>query len=601
MRKRLVGLGRAGVMLAFLGALSSVPARVHGLDDGQALTPPMGWNSWNTFRMKIDEGLVKGVVDAMVESGMRDAGYRYINLDDGWQRLERDASGNVVVDATKFPSGMKALGDYIHERGFKFGIYTCVGVKTCGGVAGSYGHEEQDARQYAEWGVDYVKNDFCFTHPRCIKDPTCLHTNGPTATTVEHEPFYKRWHAAIAKAGRPMILSICQWGSGDAKPWLWGARYGHLWRRTGDIKERWESWTGILDQQVGLEPYNGPGHWNDPDMLVAGMEGMSPQESRAHLSLWCLLSAPLIAGHDPRGMTRGTIETLTNPEVLAIDQDPLGRQGTRILKRGDLEVWAKPLKDEAWAVVLFNRGGSAADITLFWEDLRLAPTTAMQVRDLWDRKDRGTHTRSYSASVPYHGVVMVTLTPAQGEGGALPAGFSRTDVGWAWAPGRSTWASGSFLLRAAGEGTGEEGDELHFAYRPVALAGDGEWIAKVEAMNEQNRNSKAGIMLRQDLTPDAPYALIAVTPGRNAATFERRLRRGERAQNDYGGGKPPYWLKLTRKGDMVSGAISLDGAQWTPLGHDRLALRGGAFIGLALTGTDIYHRGEATITNVSFE
>ncbi len=285
-----------------------------------ALTPPMGWNSWNKFACNVSEDMIKGMADAVVKSGMKDAGYVYVNIDDCWQ-VSRDANANIVVDPQRFPHGMKALGDYIHSLGLKFGVYSDAGTKTCAGRPGGLGHEYQDAVQYAAWGVDYLKYDWCHT------------------STQDAKASYANIRAALDASGRPIVLSICEWGT--AKPWLWGEEVGgNLWRTTGDISDRWggkEKWPdgsccsngvlAILDQQVGLQSYAGPGHWNDPDMLEVGNGGMTDTEYRTHFSLWAILAAPLIAGNDLRNMRPEIHDILTNKEVIAVDQDPLGREG----------------------------------------------------------------------------------------------------------------------------------------------------------------------------------------------------------------------------------------------------------------------------------
>jgi alpha-galactosidase len=369
-----------------------------------ALTPPMGWNSWNKFACNVSEDMIKSIADAMVKSGMKDAGYEYVNVDDCWQ-VDRDAHGNIVADPRRFPNGMKALGDYIHSLGLKFGVYSDAGSKTCGGRPGGLGHEYQDAIQYAAWGVDYLKYDWCNT------------------TTQDAKASYANIRAALDASGRAVVLSICEWGT--AKPWLWGKEVGgNLWRTTGDISDKWEAktkWpdgtccaygvTGILDQQVGLASYAGPGHWNDPDMLEVGNGGMTDTEYRSHFSLWAILAAPLIAGNDLRDMRLEIHDILTNKEVIAVDQDALGREGERVSTSGDSEVWAKQLKDGGRAVVLLNRGSAAREISANWEDLGYPGHLSASVRDLWQHKDLGKFTGKFSAQVASHGVVMVTVRP----------------------------------------------------------------------------------------------------------------------------------------------------------------------------------------------
>jgi alpha-galactosidase len=369
-----------------------------------ALTPPMGWNSWNKFACNVSEDMIRSMADAMVKSGMKDAGYQYVNIDDCWQ-VSRDANGNIVADPQRFPHGMKAVGDYIHSLGLKFGVYSDAGSKTCAGRPGGLGHEYQDALQYAAWGVDYLKYDWCNT------------------ATQDAKASYANMRTALDASGRAIVLSICEWGT--AKPWLWGKEVGgNLWRTTGDISDKWAGqakWPdgsccsngmlAIVDQQVGLQSYAGPGHWNDPDMLEVGNGGMSDNEYRAHFSLWAILAAPLIAGNDLRDMRPEIHDILTNKEVIAVDQDSLGREGERAWKNADLEVWAKQLRDGSRAVILLNRGSVEAEISANWEDLGYPSRVNASVRDLWQHKDLGKFTGKFSAPVTSHGVVMVTVRP----------------------------------------------------------------------------------------------------------------------------------------------------------------------------------------------
>jgi len=367
--------------------------------DKLALTPPMGWNSWNKFNCNVNEQMIRQMADAMVSSGMKDAGYQYVVIDDCWQ-VSRDRDGNIVPDASRFPSGMKALGDYVHGKGLKFGIYSDAGMKTCAGRPGSRGHEYQDARQYAAWGVDYLKYDWC--------NLTTPSQDGPSSYALMRE--------ALNASGRPIVLSICEWGT--AKPWLWGKGVGNLWRTTGDIMDKWDGkekyslgMLTILDMQDGLEAFAGPGHWNDPDMLEVGNGGMTETEYRSHFSLWAILAAPLIAGNDLRSMKPEVHDILTNKEVIAVDQDPLGRQGRRVRKDGDLEVWAKQMANGSRAVVLLNRAAAPQQITVNWEDLGYPSHLSAAVRDLWAKKDFGMVTGKFSAQVASHAVVMVSVTP----------------------------------------------------------------------------------------------------------------------------------------------------------------------------------------------
>jgi alpha-galactosidase len=365
------------------------------LANGLSLTPPMGWNSWNKFACNISEDKVRQAADQMVSSGLKSAGYEYIVIDDCWQG-ERDAEGRITADRSKFPTGVKALADYVHARGLKFGIYSDAGTKTCGGRLGSRGHEYQDALQYAAWGVDYLKYDWC------------------NVGTQDAKSSYRTMSDALRDTDRPIVFSMCEWGT--AKPWLWASSIGNLWRTTGDI---WDHWQGrktyslgmmdIVDLQVGLSSFSGPGHWNDPDMLEVGNGGMTTEEYRTHFSMWAELAAPLMAGNDLSAMSAETKEILTNAEVIAVDQDPLGKQGDRVKKEGDLEVWSRTLSDGGRAVVLLNRSDNSKSIKVFWEELGYPRSLRLHVRDLWKHQDLSPSAGDFEAPVASHGVVMLRL------------------------------------------------------------------------------------------------------------------------------------------------------------------------------------------------
>ena len=358
-------------------------------DNGLARTPPMGWNSWNKFAQRIDDISVRGMADAMVSSGMRDAGYTYINIDDTWEG-PRDAQGNITGNL-KFPN-MKGLVDYVHSKGLKIGIYSGPGPTTCGGYTGSYGHEEQDAKTYAAWGFDYLKYDWC-SAGRIYKDS-------------EMRAVYQKMGDALQATGRPAVFSLCQYGNDDV--WKWGAKVGgNLWRTTGDISDHWKRMDEIGFKQFEITSYWQVGHWNDPDMLEIGNGGMSADEYRTHMSLWSLLGAPLLAGNDLRTMSDETKSILLNTEVIAIDQDPLAKPVKKISEQDKLVVAARPLKDKTWAVGLFNRGDTAAKMSVKWTDLGLHGK--LQVRDLWAHKDLGKVADQFAADVPSHGVILILL------------------------------------------------------------------------------------------------------------------------------------------------------------------------------------------------
>lgn len=364
-----------------------------------AKTPPMGWNSWNRFNCNVSEKLLMETADAMVSSGMKDAGYEYIIVDDCWQ-VDRDADGWIVCDPERFPHGIKYVADYIHSKGLKFGIYSCVGEKTCAGRPGSQGHEFQDALFYARSGVDYLKYDFCYKNQ----------ANSWNA--------YHTMREAIKTAGRPIVFSICEWGT--TKPWEWAEGMGHLWRTTYDIGDRWdrgESKEGglgvinIIDANRDLYPFAGPGHWNDPDMLEVGNGGLTPAENVSHFSMWCMLAAPLISGNDLRSMPQETLAILTNKEAIAVDQDLLGVQAHVSVEMGDKQVWVKKLSNDEWAVCFFNRSEKEWGLNYNMMDIPELDGGLYDVRDLWEHKNIGKTDRNVVATIPSHGVLMTRLTP----------------------------------------------------------------------------------------------------------------------------------------------------------------------------------------------
>jgi len=370
--------------------------------EGLALTPPMGWNSWNKFGCDVSEKLIKDIADALVTSGMKDAGYQYVVIDDCWQ-VDRDSQGNIIADPVRFPSGMKALGDYVHSKGLKFGIYSDAGTKTCQGRPGSRGYEYQDARTYAEWGVDYLKYDWC-NHGK-----------------QNSEASYSTMRDALYKAGRPIVLSICEWGT--TKPWEWGKDVGHLWRSTEDIINCFDCknyWGGlgvvqIIDILADIGDYSGPDHWNDPDMLEIGNGVLTPAEERLHMSMWAMFSAPLMAGNDLRKMSPETVDILTNKEVLEIDQDKLGISATRWMQYDELEIWFKPLNGGNFAFCVINRGSQPVN---FNADLKTTikgytVDDSFIVRDLWEHKNIGTTNENIIATIPSHDALVLTLTKKQ--------------------------------------------------------------------------------------------------------------------------------------------------------------------------------------------
>jgi alpha-galactosidase len=368
--------------------------------NGLAQTPPMGWNSWNKFACNVNEATIRATADAIASNGMKEAGYRYVVIDDCWHGA-RDANGFITEDRTRFPSGIKSLADYVHSKGLKFGIYSDAGAKTCGGRPGSQGHEYQDAIQYGRWGVDYLKYDWCSTGTRNAEEAYALMADALRAT------------------GRDIVFSLCEWGQN--KPWLWASKIGNLWRTTGDIWDSFDktdkehSWANnmlrIVDLNEPLWPFAGPGHWNDPDMLEVGNGGMSTAEYRSHFSLWAMMAAPLIAGNDVAHMDQATRDILLNHEVIAVDQDKLGIQGRRVWKEGELEAWIKPLSGGRRALLFFNRGTTPAPISVDWEKVGYPTKLRTQVRDLWAHKALPSASGKIGATVQPHDVVMLLVAP----------------------------------------------------------------------------------------------------------------------------------------------------------------------------------------------
>jgi len=390
-------LFRRYALLLALAALALVSTPIVAQSSDLAATPPMGWNSWNHFHRNVSDAVIRAEADAMVKSGMRDAGYTYINIDDTWEG-ERDAQGNIQTNS-KFPD-MKALADYVHSKGLKLGIYSSPGAKTCAGFEGSLGHEEQDAKTYAAWGIDYLKYDLCGlrVQMRAAGSHEAAHKIMVDA--------YVKMRDALRSTGRPIVYSLCQYGVDDV--WEWGASVGgNLWRTTGDINDTYTRMADIGFNQIGIAQYAGPGHWNDPDMLEVGNGGMTTDEYRTHMSLWAILAAPLLAGNDLATMTPETQAMLTNHDVIAVDQDKLGKQGDRVDANGPIEIWAKPLADGSKAVGIFNR--QATPLTAHVDFSRAGFTGAVKARDLWLHKDLGSISSPYTVTVPGHGVLMLRV------------------------------------------------------------------------------------------------------------------------------------------------------------------------------------------------
>ena len=400
---------RAGACAAAAAALiaAAVPAVLlvssappaHALGNGLALTPPMGWNDWNAFGCNVSEQLVEQTAQYMVTSGMKAAGYQYVNIDDCWSEMSRDANGNLVPDPTKFPDGIKGTADYVHSLGLKLGLYAEAGTATCAGFPGSLGHEQQDANTFASWGVDYLKYDNC---------------NGGSEPTEQR---YDAMRDALAATGRPILFALCEWGVDSV--WTWGAQTGNSWRTTSDISPNFGSMLTIFHSNVALAQFAGPGGYNDPDMLEVG-NGMSATEDQSEFSLWSQMAAPLLAGTDLRTASAATMSIYLNTDVIAVDQDPLGRQGVEVSSAGGLDVLAKPLSNGDVSVVLFNENSSAATISTTASAVGLPSASSYTLNDLWAHTSTTSSSGAISASVPAHGVVMYRIT-ANGARSASPS------------------------------------------------------------------------------------------------------------------------------------------------------------------------------------
>lgn len=385
------------VLRILLLCLLSLPAYAQKFE-GLALTPPMGWNSWNTFEVDVNEGLVREMADLMVSSGMRDAGYTYIVVDDGWEAMERDANGNLVADPKRFPGGMKALADYVHAKGLKFGIHNDAGTRTCNGFPGGRGHEYQDARLYASWGVDYLKYDWCNTG------------------TADAQETYKTMRDALYAAGRPVVFSLCEWGNN--KPWEWAKDIGHLWRTTGDITDCYNcqgeydmGMRFVLELQKGLEKHAGPDHWNDPDMLEVGNPGLTLAESRSHFTLWSMLAAPLMAGNDLRIMSPEIRDILTNKAAIAVNQDALGKQAYLYMDHISKLIYVKELSEGQWAIAWHNSGDQAFKLRINWSHFKFLGEKTHKIYDVWADKKMGKTGKNIELDIASHDTLFLVLTP----------------------------------------------------------------------------------------------------------------------------------------------------------------------------------------------
>lgn len=408
--------------------------KVQAWDNGIDATPAMGWNSWYGYYMNPTETVIKQVADAMVSRGFLAAGYKYCNIDDGWMASTRDSNGNLQGDPVKFPGGMQFLASYVHSKNLKFGLYECAGTLTCGGLPGSYGHYQQDANQYAAWGIDHMKLDFC------------------NASGLDPKTQYTQMSSAIANSGRAINFNMCEWGV-DA-PWTWGAPISNSWRIAGDSADAWNYMMYELDSNAGLAPFAGANHWNDPDYLMGGLGGCTYEEYKSQFSLWCIMAAPLFLSANVATMSQTYVDMYTNPEVIAVDQDSGCIQGSRVAVSGTSEVWCKPLGTNGTtkAVALLNRSSSAANITVNWTDIGFASRNAT-IRDLWAKSNLGTFANTYTASVPAHGTVLLKIAGTPGLPGTPTINDDSGLINYG-----SNWSDSDR------RGLGDYFDDVHYTY-----------------------------------------------------------------------------------------------------------------------------------------
>jgi hypothetical protein len=474
-------------------AVSVAPA--HALDNGLALTPPMGWNDWNAYGCNVSASLVEQTAAYLASSGMKAAGYEYVNIDDCWMSKSRDAAGNLVPDPTKFPNGIKAVADYVHQLGLKLGIYESAGTATCAGYPGSLGHETQDAATFASWGVDYLKYDNC-------------NNQG-----IDYQQRYNAMRDALTATGRPIVYSLCEWGNDNV--WTWGTQTGNLWRTTGDIGDSFGSMLNNFHQNVTLAQYAGPGHWNDPDMLEIGNGGMSVTEEQSEFSLWAEMAAPLVAGTNLAAASAATMSIYTNKNVIAVDQDSLGKQGTEISASGGLDVLTKPLANGDVSVVLFNENSTPATISTTASAAGLGTAPAYRLDNLWTKAATET-AGTISATVPAHGVVMYQVSPLSGSGNLAPATSLLSSIN----PADAAYTSGAPVV--IGETFTNDGVDTVNGVSLTVRTTAGWKVRPVGRTSFGTVKTGASVTAYFTLSPGKPSAPITASTATGTATYRWR-------------------------------------------------------------------------------
>lgn len=500
----LVAVSLAGGAAVGLQLAAQTPAEA--VANGLAKTPPMGFNDWNSFGCNVDEQLIEQTADYFVTSGLKDAGYNYVNIDDCWLKKARSADGHLVPDPVKFPDGIKGTADYVHAKGLKLGIYEDAGTATCAGYPGSLGHEQTDADDFAAWGVDYLKYDNC--------------NNAGSSTKAQYIARYTAMGDALKKTGRKIVYSICEWGVND--PATWAGEVGNLWRTTGDINDSWGSLKSIIEQNAPLAQYAEPGAWNDPDMLEVGNGGMTDTEYKTHFALWAEMSAPLLIGTDLRKASAETLAILKNKDLIAIDQDKLGVQGQVIAQGNGTMVFSKPLANGDRAVALYNSTDAATSIATTTALAGLARSSGYTLKDLWTGATTET-AGTISASVPAHGTVIYRVKGNPNWSNFAPS----TSVG---ITSSSSYSGADVALGAGGSATmtstvHDFGRDALTNLRVTASAPDGWTLASTSAWSKKRVASNGSFATAWSLTAPADASV-----GNYAVTFTVSYAWGSRSK-----------------------------------------------------------------------